>query len=81
MSDFAYTARHTCGHIVAASVDSPDYRKETAKEVARWIKDGDDVERLRVEEVRATIWCKCFDKREAKQNKPIKKAAEQRALL
>jgi hypothetical protein len=55
-----YIGRCKCGAIVAACVDTPDRKKETAKDVAEFISDGLTVERMSVEDVRAGDWkCKC----------------------
>lgn len=35
-----------CGRIVAACVDAPEYRKDTAKDMARWVRDGLAIERV-----------------------------------
>jgi hypothetical protein len=48
----AYAARKSCGCLVACTVDLPKYAKDTAKDVAKWIRDGLTVERLDVEVVR-----------------------------
>ena len=48
----SYVGRKTCGCIVAAIIDDPDHRKEVAKEIAAWIKDGLTVERVTNDYVR-----------------------------
>lgn len=45
-----------CGRMVAASVDTPTSRKDTAKFVAELIRDGVRVERIAVLAVRASAW-------------------------
>ena len=40
----AYCAE--CSGWYAASVDDPRFKKDTAKEVARWIKEGARVEKI-----------------------------------
>lgn len=59
MSEFGYVAIHSCGHIVAATVDSPD-NKDKARHVASWIRRNEPVKRMRIEDVRKAEWCKCF---------------------
>ena len=48
-----------CGHIQAASVDTPERRKENAREVAKWIRSGLRIEKMTSAEVRAGNWCDC----------------------
>lgn len=49
-----------CSKMVAAAVDIPEHKKDTAKEVASWIRDGLLVSRMTVAEVRASDWgCEC----------------------
>lgn len=43
---FIYVGASRCGCIVAALVDDPKYRKETAKDVAAMIRDGCTVTRI-----------------------------------
>ncbi len=59
MSEFGYVAIHTCGHIVAATVDSPD-NPSKSRHVASWIRRGEPVERMAIEDVRKADWCQCF---------------------
>ena len=79
MSEFAYVAIHDCGHIVAATVDSPD-NKDKSRHVAGWIRRGEVVERMAVEDVRKAEWCKCYRKPKAKQPRARKPATPQLAL-
>ena len=51
--EHAYVGRAQCGCVRAVIVDDPDTRRLTARETARWIRDGLAVERLTVEAVRA----------------------------
>ena len=70
MSEFAYVAIHSCGKIVAATVDSPD-NKGKSRHVAGWIRRGEAVERMAVEDVRKADWCECYrskPKRAAKKS-------------
>lgn len=60
---WAYIARtvkenkhHPVGCVVCASVDRPEYAADTAKEVAKWIKQGLAVERVPVEWVRKHLF-------------------------
>ena len=39
----------------AAAVDEPKYKKDTAKEVAGWVRDGLTVTRVSVEKARAGL--------------------------
>jgi hypothetical protein len=67
----AYVARCECGHIVAAAMDEPAYRKDNAKEVARWMRDGLTIERMDVEAVRVYLHeCTC-----PKKAKPSRQTA------
>lgn len=52
----AYIARRPCGCFCAALVDNSDHAKDTAKEVAKLIRDGYAVERVTVEAVRTGPW-------------------------
>lgn len=53
----AYVARiKECGCVVAASVDEPAYASDTAKFVAREIREGFNVDRVTVGEARALPW-------------------------
>ncbi len=56
----AYVVIHDCGNICAAVVDDSDYAKETAKNVAGWIRKGRSVEAKPLAEVRKAQWCRCF---------------------
>lgn len=67
MSEFAYVAIHSCGHIVAATVDSSD-NKDKSRHVASWVRRNEPVERMVIEDVRKAEWCKCY------RLKPKKKA-------
>ena len=64
MSEHAYVAFHDCGGWVYVSVDSPDTVKDTAREVARCIREGLTVERRPVEEVRKRLIQVCRCKKE-----------------
>lgn len=56
----AYVAKKSCGCVVAAHVDRPQYKNEVAKEVSRWIKEGYTVERVTQEFVRLNLkGCHC----------------------
>jgi hypothetical protein len=71
---FAYVARDPrCGCVVAATMDDPRHASETAKEVAKWIRRGDHVERVDMEQVMVTfggcpVCCPEFYKKPAKQD-------------
>ena len=45
----AYIAKKECGCIVMACVDNPEHRRETAKEVAKAIRQGYIIERASAE--------------------------------
>jgi len=51
----SYIAKKSCGCIVAAIVDRPERKNETAREVSKWIRDGLAVERVTVEYVRENL--------------------------
>lgn len=56
----AYIGRCKCGAIRAAVADDPEYAKDTAASVARFIKDGLMVERMSCADVRSGNWkCSC----------------------
>ena len=56
----AYVGRCECGHIVAAAMDEPAYRKDNAMEIARWMRSGLTIERMDVDEVRTYLHsCTC----------------------
>ena len=57
--DWAYVAFHSCGRIVAASVDCPENKEHIADDVASWIRRGDRVERLSLPLTRNAVWCQC----------------------
>ena len=57
---FAYVGFCKCGSLVAAVVDDPSHRKQTAEDVGEFIIAGYRVERRSVEEVRITLqFCEC----------------------
>lgn len=44
---FMFTATDPiCGHVVAAAVDEPRHRKDTAASVAEWLRDGLRLDRI-----------------------------------
>ena len=58
MSDtepMVYIARKTCGCVVAAQVDTPEYSRAVAKEIGNWVRDGYTVERMTVATVRVSL--------------------------
>jgi hypothetical protein len=55
--DLAFVAYCKCGKLIACAVDDPDHTKDTAKEVAAWIRRGDKVDKMTVELVRKADWC------------------------
>jgi hypothetical protein len=52
---YCYVGKRPCGCLVAAAVDKPEYTKDTAKSVAKWMRDGLTIERQTVEYVRANF--------------------------
>jgi hypothetical protein len=55
-----YVGRCKCGSVVAAVVDEPGREKQTAKDVAEFIKEGLAVEQMDTKQVRVTIQsCAC----------------------
>lgn len=62
----AYIGQKPCGCVVAAAVDIPECRKETAKDVAEWIRSGLTVERVPSVKVRTLFkTCRCDEKQGA----------------
>lgn len=57
--EMAYVASKTCGCPVFVTVDSAEHRKDTAREIARCLRDGLAVNRMTVEaarEILSTRW-------------------------
>lgn len=67
MSDetLCYVGVKPCGCAVAACVDRPEFAKDTAKTIARWIRDGLTVERKPVEWARANLFACKHDSKQA----------------
>lgn len=62
-SRYAYIGIKACGCVVAAAVDDPRWTKDTAKDVAKWMKAGLTIERKPVEWVREKLnFCDCGKK-------------------
>jgi hypothetical protein len=60
--DMAYVGIKACGCIVAATVDNPQHKREVAKDIAGFIRQGLSVERITVERVRKELKrCECED--------------------
>lgn len=55
-TDPAYMGREACGHVVAVMVDNPAHKRDTAREIARWIRDGLTIERGTVAEAREALY-------------------------
>ena len=53
----AYIAKKECGCIVMACVDNPEHRRDTAKEVAKAIREGLVIERASADFVREHWFC------------------------
>lgn len=61
---YSYIGRCKCGQVVAATVDTPEYQRENAKEVGKWMRAGLTIERHPVEYVREHFGiCTCPQKR------------------
>lgn len=57
---FAYVGFTECGCMVAACVDRPEWKKDTAKFLAQMARDGLRIERVSCERVRVELSeCKC----------------------
>lgn len=53
-----------CGAMCAATVDAPDRKRDNAKLIAKWVRDGLRVERVTVEHVRQSLkLCECLRRR------------------
>lgn len=52
----AYISRASCGCIRMATVDAPDRTQNTAREIARAVRNGETVERVTCDFVRTTAW-------------------------
>jgi hypothetical protein len=52
-----WVAFASCGHMVFAAADEPQFAAGNAKEVARMIRDGLRVEKMATSDVRAAAWC------------------------
>ena len=68
-----YIGRKTCGCLVAAMVDSPDHKQDTAREVAKWVREGLALERVTCAYVRSAVWGCTHEplKRRAKGDKQL----------
>lgn len=59
----SYAGIKKCGCCVAAAVDNPEHKAETAKEVAKWIREGLTIERKTKQWVKENFTiCECDDK-------------------
>lgn len=54
-----YTGRKECGCLVAACVDRPEWKKDTAKSVAEFISNGYTVEHIEQDNGPQLQTCKC----------------------
>ena len=52
---FAYIGIEPCGCVSAATVDSPDRKRDVAKFVAELLRDGCTVERVSVKDARTRL--------------------------
>jgi hypothetical protein len=56
----AYIGKKSCGCIVAACVDNPEHKREIARNLAEWIRDGLTIERVTCDFVRnCKFGCDC----------------------
>ena len=69
MSDImCYIGIKKCGCVVAACVDNPEHKKDIAKNISDWVKDGLTIERISVEDARNRLsCCKCDEVQATKQ--------------
>ena len=51
-----------CGTIHAACVDRPEFAKDTASDIAEWIKRGDIIEHISQDKGVAVNNCACKDR-------------------
>ena len=64
----AYIGTKQCGCTVAVFMDKPELKKDIAKEVGKWIREGLVVTRIDVEDLNLTS-CKCDKKQTTKCDK------------
>ena len=63
-----YIGVKECGCVVAACVDNPKHKKDIAKNVGDWVKDGLTIERISVEDTRNRLsYCKCNEEIKANE--------------
>lgn len=67
---WAYAARSACGCIRGATVDNPDHAKEDRRNVMEFMKLGDTIERMTVEQVRTDLCVKPHKKNVCPCNSP-----------
>ena len=59
----AYVGRAECGCVVAITVNMLDHKRDVAKTVAEWVRDGLSIEGMTIEAVRSSPFgCKCGDR-------------------
>ncbi len=64
-----YVGRKSCGCVTMLVLDTPEHKREVAKEVAQVIRLGERLEHLTTEEVRAMDW-KCAEHKEKTDDSP-----------
>lgn len=70
-TEMAYVATVPgCGCVVAATVDAPEYARDTAKEVASWVRRGLTISRHTVEAVRTMPFRTCPHRATGKRGQP-----------
>jgi hypothetical protein len=57
-TDPSLVALKSCGCVVAAMVDTPEFRRDNAKEVARLMRNGFAIQRLSVASARNPPWAR-----------------------
>ena len=71
MSEMAYVATVPgCECIVACVVDDPAHSRDTARDIAVWVRDGLTVERHSVEDVREMKFRRCVHRAKGRASQP-----------
>ena len=59
----AYIGKLPCGCVVACVVDMPDHKKSTADDVAEFIREGYEVQRIEIRNGIQMATCRCKEKK------------------